>query len=271
MIHCLWSHSAPPEFCTAWAVDLDTASSDDTLLRPADVLTEICLDYACVLHRIKTYDMDATDGVRAIDRLDGRMAQWAVDTPRSDKRWSYHNIQVGHSSHVWNRTIHAYFGMPVPGAWNSYRSARLMMLRTRENLRQLVDFSDADHIQQQSELRDKRRQLVDEICACIPVQLGHAKPAYSSGCVLISSYTSIWPLFFAGQCVLEWAHQESWSLRPRGIENLHAPGILYLTANMQLQWIRSRFDFIARNVGLRWAIGVATLLREDSDKHSILS
>jgi hypothetical protein len=270
MIRCLWAHSEPPQFCTMWASDLEAASFNDDFARPIDKLNEICLRYASVLSGLRENKISAANGIHAIDELDAAMAQWAIDTLRSDMRWRYSVFPLNHSNHVWKGIVHAYSGMPIPSVWNSYRSSRLMMLRTRERLRRSVVIPDVQRSQQQFDLRQIRQGLVDDICACIPVQLGHAEPAYSSACVLVSAYHSIWALFFAGQCALEWTRQQAEISSIGTMQTSQEHDHSNLEAKSQLDWIQGRFDFIASEVGLRWAAGVAALLREEGPKHGVL-
>ena len=138
-----------------------------------------------------------------INEIDRRMIQWSIDTMAHDEAWRYYDLQVDDSPHVWNGMVHAYAGLPAPGVWNSYRSIRIMVTRTQELMSQRFNPSPADQAAARTYFRAVRRQLTDEICATIPCCLGQAQPAFSSPCVLITAYNSIWPLFFAGTCVLE--------------------------------------------------------------------
>ena len=139
-----------------------------------------------------------------------------------------------------------------------YRGVRIMVTRTQELLAHRFNPSPTARQAQHSYFRAIRRQLTDEICATVPVALGHAQPAFSSPCVLVTAYNSIWPLFFAGTCVLERIG--------RGAGNT-ASNAGSSAAMTQLAWILGRFDFISQEVGLRWADGVAATLRGDFKIH----
>lgn len=186
--------------------------------------------------------------------IDARMVQWSVDTLAQEGRWQYSTLQVDDSPNVWNGTVHSYVGLPAPGVWNMYRGVRVMVTRTQELLSLRFNLNPSARETQHAYFRGIRRQLTDDICATIPVALGHAQPAFSSPCVLITSYNSIWPLFFAGTCVLERIGNSV----GKGLANPKSSA-----AMAQLAWILGRFDFISKVVGLRWADGVAATLRGD--------
>lgn len=139
-----------------------------------------------------------------------------------------------------------------------YRGVRIMVTRTQELLAQRFNPTPTARQTQHSYFRAIRRQLTDEICATVPVALGHAQPAFSSPCVLITAYNSIWPLFFAGTCVLERIGQGTGNVASNAGSS---------AAMAQLAWILGRFDFISQEVGLRWADGVAATLRGDLKIH----
>ena len=139
-----------------------------------------------------------------------------------------------------------------------YRGVRIMVTRTQELLAQRFHPSPTARQAQHSYFRAIRRQLTDEICATVPVALGHAQPAFSSPCVLVTAYNSIWPLFFAGTCVLERIGQGAGTTAANAGSS---------AAMAQLSWILGRFDFISKEVGLRWADGVAATLRGDFKIH----
>jgi hypothetical protein len=48
-----------------------------------------------------------------------------------------------------------------------------------------------------------KRQMIDDICATIPCQLGHAGPAYNSPRVLVTAYNFIWLLSLAAKCAMD--------------------------------------------------------------------
>lgn len=193
-----------------------------------------------------------------INDIDTRMVQWSIDTLANESRWRYFDLQVDDSPHVWNGMVHSYVGFPSPGVWNMYRGVRIMVTRTQELLVQRCNPSPLARQTQHSYFRAIRRQLTNEICATVPVSLGHSQPAFTSPCLLITAYNSIWPLFFAGTCVLERISQSAGNITSDAGSS---------AAMAQLAWILGRFDFISQEVGLRWADGVAATLRGDFKIH----
>ncbi|KAK6427952.1 hypothetical protein LTR95_015911 [Oleoguttula sp. CCFEE 5521] len=264
IIHCLWSQSEPPEFCSTWTTELQAACLDDTFALPADELNEICLDYLLLWRRLKSDKVGPADGICAIDELDNRMAVWALSTPRSNKRWQHYDLQVDRSVHIWNGTVHAHSGMPAPGLWNSYRASRLMMLLTREKLRQVVEVPLVKGLKQQFDVQDMKYDVKDSICACVAVEVG---PATS---VCSSAYSSVWALFFAAQCALERTVGQAGMSPVENLQLPHQQDMSMFKTKTQLDWIRGRFIFVASDVGLRWASVVGALLRDEGHAHSIL-
>lgn len=228
------------------------------LYHPADTMSNLCYDFAKLENKLKLNTISDEDALSEISKIDTRMVQWTIDTPASDQRWQYFDLQVDDSPHVWNGMVHSYVGFPGPGVWNMHRAVRIMMTRTQELLALRFSPSPSARQTQHSYFRAIRRQLTDEICATVPVALGHAQPAFSSPCVLVTAYNTIWPLFFAGTCVLERIGQSYGN---------KASNAKSSAAMAQLAWILGRFDYISKEVGLRWADGVAATLRGDFKIH----
>lgn len=166
-------------------------------------------------------DADAMSTARIIEQ---RMIQWSIDTMASGFLWRYQDVQVEGSPHVWNGTLHGYSGWPaIPSVWNMYaepadipfqtaqtyantytllcryRTIRIMLTRTQEQVLRRFQLPDKDVEAQVAYLKSVRQTQADDICATTPTQLGHASPAPNSPCILTSAYASIWPLFFAGK------------------------------------------------------------------------
>lgn len=260
MIHCIWDDIEPPTFLVDWNPDLQSQDLDPELARPADDISDICYDFARLENKLKFQKISDEEALAEISDVDRRMVQWSIDTLANESRWRYYDLQVDDSPHVWNGMVHAYVGFPSPGVWNMYRAVRIMVTRTQELLAMRFNPSKTARQAQHSYFRAIRRQLTDEICAAVPVALGHSQPAFSSPCVLISSYNSIWPLFFAGTCVLERIGNSTGN--PSSASNVTSSA-----AMAQLAWILGRFDYISQVIGLRWADGVAATLRGDFKIH----
>lgn len=253
MTSCLWDDLEPPSFLVDWNADLQAEDLDPELVAPADSMSDICYDFAKLENKMKLNRIPDLEAMNEVNELDQRMVQWSVDTMATETRWRYYDLQVDDSPDVWNGLVHAYVGLPAPGVWNMYRGVRIMVTRVQELLALRFNPSQVARQTQHSYFRAIRRQLTDEICATIPVALGHAQPAFSSPCVLITAYNSIWPLFFAGTCLLERIGNSAGKTANTGSS----------AAEAQLAWILGRFDYISQVVGLRWADGVAATLRSD--------
>lgn len=269
MIHCLWDDLEPPPFLTDWQPELEANSPDMNFIRPADTLIATCLDFANLENKIKFNRISDTLAMEELNEIDRRMIQWSIDTTDHDERWRYYDMQVDDSPNVWNGMVHAYSGLPAPGVWNSYRSVRIMVTRAQELMSRRFNPSPADQAAQRTYFRAVRRQLTDDICATIPCALGQAQPAFSSPCVLITAYNSIWPLFFAGTCVLERIGHSPWQDDPL-LSSVDTFTSSSSAALAQISWILGRFDYISHCIGLHWADGVAATLRGDFRIHDDL-
>ena len=230
------------------------------IVNPADSFANICYDFAKVENKMKLNTITDEEASTQVNAIDTRLVQWSINTMATQDYWRYYDLQVEDSPHVWNGMVHAYAGLPCPGVWNTYRGVRIMVTRAQEHLAIRFSPSPAARQSQHAYFRAVRRKLTDDICATIPVSLGHAQPAYSSTCILITAYNSIWPLFFAGTCVLERIGQSAG-------KNIHQFNSTSSAAMAQLAWILERFDFISKELGLRWADGVAATLRGDFKIH----
>lgn len=258
MVACIWDDLEPPSFLVDWNQEMQAEDDDPALFRPADTISDLCYEFAKLENKLKLNTISDEDALNEINQIDTRMVQWNINTLAGDSRWQYYDLQVDDSPHVWNGLVHSYAGFPGPGVFNMYRAVRIMMTRTQELLSLRFSPSPSARQTQHSYFRAIRRQLTDEICATVPVALGHAQPAFSSPCVLVTAYNTIWPLFFAGTCVLERIGQSSGNIATNAGSS---------AAMAQLAWILGRFDYISKVVGLRWADGVAATLRGDFKIH----
>lgn len=257
LINCIWEDERPPEFLWEYQEELQKYTSDLLMVKPIDDLTFLCFDFALLRAKLRYKEITDVLGAEQASELERKFLQFQIDTLK-DQRWQYHDMEVAESEHVWDGMVHAYSGLPVPMVWNTYRSMRIMLSRTQEMLCRKFQFSESEREEQMQYFRKTRRQLTDEICAGIPSALGHASPAFSSPCVLISAYGSIWPLFFAGTCTLERVGSDAYSILDG--EPL-PPGRMTNKAAAQAMWVLGRLEYISKSVGLKWADGVASTLR----------
>jgi hypothetical protein len=259
-VYCIWDDLEPPAFLVEWNDALHAAEQDSDNIHPADFFSNICYDFAKLENKMKLNQISDEEALTQVNDIDTRLVQWSVDTMENHEYWRYYDLQVDDSPHVWNGMVHAYAGLPCPGVWNTFRGVRIMVTRAQEHLAIRFSPSPAARQSQHAYFRAVRRKLTDDICATIPVSLGHAEPAYSSTCVLITAYNSIWPLFFAGTCILERIGRAAGKSAPGSSSASSA-------AMAQLAWILERFDYISKELGLRWADGVAATLRGDFKIH----
>lgn len=267
MIHCIWDDIHPPSFLWEWEGELEKQTPDLKWIKPADTLTKICFDFAELRANMRYKSISDAMAAEEASDIDSRMIQWSIDAMNAGEMWRYYDIEVPDSPHVWNGIVHAYSGHPAPNVWNTFRSIRIMVVRTQELLCHRFQFSDGEREEQTRYFRKVRRQMTDEICAGIPSALGHASPAYNSPCTLISAYSSIWPLFFAGTCALERVSFTAWQSAQEGkAPSLHQTS----AASAQAAWILGRLEYISTNVGLKWANGIAAVLKGDFRIHDDL-
>ena len=263
MISCIWDDRHPPDFLMDYQEELQQHTVDVTIAAPADALVHLCFDFASFRAKVRYREISDSDAAEVASELEKQFLQWSIDCAANDK-WRYIEIEVADSEHVWDGKVHSYYGHPMPTVWNTWRSMRIMLSRTQEMLCRRFSFSDSEREEQMQYFRKIRRTLTDEICFTTPVALGHSSPAFTSACILITAYASIWPLFFAGTCALERSGPSAWEILmgqpPR-------PGAAHSAAAAQATWIMSRLSHISDKVGLKWADGVAAVLRGDFSIH----
>lgn len=261
LTNCIWEETPPPAFMSEWEEELSKHSPEKILVRPSDDLSNICFQFAVLrsdmLHK-RIPDSAATE--RAA-KIEADMIQWSIDTMTKSPGWRYQAIEVRDSPHVWNGVVHALSSSIVASVWNLYRSIRIMLTRTQELLCRRMGLGGVEEERQTAYFRNVRRQMTDDICAGIATQLGHAAPAYNSQCVIVTAYGSIWPIFFATTCALERIGFQVWNQLLRGRKRTIAP--TGSAAYAQAAWLLSRLEYISKELGIKWADGVAATLRGD--------
>jgi len=259
-IMAIWNDEYIPSFFREYEDALETYEQGG-VFKPIDLLTTICFDMADLRARIREGKIAPTEAVQQTSELETRFIQWAIDCPGNDERWRYTEMDVADSEHVWDGKVFSFAGLTVtPTIWLTYFNMRIMLTRVQEGLCRHIHFSDKEREEQMHYYRRTRRQMTDNICATVPVALGHSSPAYTSPCVLVTAYGSLWPLFFAGTCALE-------RTGPAAIPICRGepipPSQMYNKSAAQAQWILGRLSYISQRVGLRWADGVAATLKGD--------
>lgn len=202
LVHALWDDLECPRFLYDWDSELKKHSypMEVAVMAPADILGLICFDYATLRHRFRIRAISDANAMISARGIEERMIQWSIETMDGGPTWRYEDLKVQASPHVWNNTVHAFSGWPaVPSVWNLYRSIRIMLTRTQEQILRRFDLPAKDIEAQVAYLKVVRQTQADDVCATMPTQLGHASPAPNSPCILVSAYGSIWPLFFAGK------------------------------------------------------------------------
>ncbi|KAI7329512.1 hypothetical protein KC315_g6105, partial [Hortaea werneckii] len=274
LIHCIWDDLDPPSFLWDWQHDLQEPEPPMLryFLQPADTLARLSFEFAKLRADIAHGHIPDPAGASICADIDRQMIQWASFTLSAGQAavWNYHELDVPESPHVWNGMVHAYAQSPAPGVWNTYRVIRILVTRSQELLcrRLKHTFTNAEQEEQAAYFRRVRRQMTDEICAGVPPMLGHAGPkALNSSCPLTSAYSSIWPLFFAGTCALERIGPECWEASLFSASESATSAQRTSAASAQAGWVLGRLEYISRVMGLRWAEGIAAVLRGDFRLH----
>ncbi|RMY82761.1 hypothetical protein D0862_11905 [Hortaea werneckii] len=274
LIHCIWDDLDPPSFLWDWQHDLQ--EPEPAMLRyfmqPADTLARLSFEFAKLRADIAHGRIPDPAGASICADIDRQMIQWASSTLSAGQAavWNFYELDVPDSPHVWNGMVHAYAQSPAPGVWNTYRVIRILVTRSQELLcrRLKHTFTNAEQEEQAAYFRRVRRQMTDEICAGVPPMLGHAGPkALNSSCPLISAYSSVWPLFFAGTCALERIGPECWEASLSSTSESTTSAQRTSAASAQAGWVLGRLEHISRVMGLRWAEGIAAVLRGDFRLH----
>lgn len=260
LIACLWDDREAPAFLEEYQPDLAAHTLEDftRLGKVADDLTTLFFRFARLRTQLITGAVTDQRGVEAASELECDLIQWAADAVESSGFWQYYELDVFDSEHVWDGKVYAFAGNPAPTIWNQWRILRIMLSRSQEMLCRRMSVSADALAEQQVYFRRMRRQMTDETCRTIPACLGHASPAFSSPCVLITAYASIWSLFFSATVLVERVGPDAkyilWEVP-------HPLGKPQTAAYAQLAWVMGRLRYIAQVVGLRWADGIAAVLR----------
>lgn len=72
--------------------------------------------------------------VEAASEIDSRLVRWSSDALASDQAWHFATVAIPDSPQVWNGTIYTYRNSFAPGVWMTFRSIRIMIIRTQESL-----------------------------------------------------------------------------------------------------------------------------------------
>lgn len=266
LTYCIWDDIEPAAFLRDWGEDLATKTPYQGFVEPGDTLTDYCMDFAHIRAQLRLGTISTINAIAAASRIENDMIRWGVETPQVAKMWRFQETRLPDSPHFWNGTVHTFENQnaPTSSTWNFWRSMRILLSRTQESLAQRVHLPPAERERQQMHIRTVRRQMADDICATVPVALGHANKAIAQ-CTLITAYGSIWPLFFAGTCALERVEEKWWMV---GAEHVAAhKRYAASAAAAQAAWVIGRMEYISREIGLRWAEGVAAVLKGDFSIH----
>lgn len=260
MVACLWDDKEAPAFLQDFQPELEAQTPDEfhSLWKIADQLTELYYRFAKMRKQLFAQTISFEECFDGAAQLERDLIQWSVDAVAESEFWRYYEVDVEESEHVWDGKVYAYAGNPAPTIWNHWRVLRFMLSRSHEMLTRRLAVSEEAFTEQQAYFRRTRRQMTDEICRTIPACLGHASPAFNSSCVLVTAYASIWSLFFAATSLIERVGPEAWNVL-YGLPS--RPGKPQSAAYAQLTWIMGRLRYIADDVGLRWANGIAAVLR----------
>lgn len=260
----LWDDEEPPRFLTDWQQDLNDRSPKHYvhLLESADHPVRVTYSFARLRTKMKRKVISDEDAADEVAELDRRLVVWSNESG-SSPLYRHQDIQVNDSPHVWNRTVSCYSSFFGPTVWQAYHGVRIMISFTHEHLlceRLKHRFTQAQREEQISQFRMLRQQMTDAICHSIPVALGHAPSSFNSPCIVVSAYMSVWPLFFAGTCALEGARSPTkWTQLQQSPDM-----VLYSSGSTgQAAWILGRLDYISQVIGLKWAAGIAVVLKGD--------
>lgn len=262
LVTCMWDDAAPPAFLEDWQPDLEKRTVENLhgITTLGDKLVSMWLYFARLRRQLFSLQISIHQCWDRAIELEQDLIQWSKDMTTTSEFWQYHEIDVDDSAHVWNGRILSYAGNPAPTFWNQWRVFRTMVSRTQGLLCQRLDLSAQVRAERIAHNRRVQRTMSDDICATIPVCLGHATPASSSSCILITAYSSLWPLFMAGTCLIERAGEDAKAL----IHGTPPSDNSRSAAFAQASWILGRLDYVSKNVGLRWADSIASVLKGDA-------
>lgn len=259
LVLSLWTDFAPPAFLQEYQQALEDMSPEQTTVQPMDDLMQLFSDFAKLRNKVIRRDVVNQAAADEAAELERKFLKWQEDVVAARPIWRYREVEVADSKDVWNGRVLAYSAAMIPTAYNTWRAVRIMLSRTREWLCRRLPLADDEREEQMQLFRRTRRQLTDDICATIPVSLGHVKIEDSSLCVLSSAYSAVWPLFFAATAVFERITSDSIVVQHGVPQFTRATS----SAVAQASWILGRLEYISKKVGLRWADGVAATLRGD--------
>ncbi|EME46360.1 hypothetical protein DOTSEDRAFT_70380 [Dothistroma septosporum NZE10] len=257
MVHCIWDDLEPPAFLWDLENELEKSSPNFDIIAPADQLTRICYNFASLRSKMRLFQLSDFEAMQTATKIELSMIQWSIDA-MSSPLWTFQEVEVADSPDVWDGIVHSYEAFSAASVWNTHRSMRIMLTRTQELLTRRFKLPKDQEDEQLAYFKKVRRRMTEDICAGTPTQLGHASPAPNSPCILVTAYSSIWPLFFAGTCALERISPQAWTQVVGGETALSSSAPI-----AQASWIIGRLSYISKNIGLKWADGIAATLQGD--------
>lgn len=263
IIACIWDDRDIPDFLLEYQSELEAQTPQDLhgLWKLGDRLTYLYYRLARMRKQVFAQAISLRQALDAAAELEHELIQWSVDAATESEYWQYYELEVEETEHVWDGKVYAYAGHPAPAMMNQFRTLRIILSRSQENLYCKLAVSGAALAEQQAYFRRTRREMTDEICKTIPACLGHAGPAFNSSCVLITAYTSVWTLFFAATVLVERVGPDAKYI----LYGLPPPRDKPQTlAYAQLSWVLGRLRYISDDIGLKWADGVARMLRGEA-------
>ncbi|KAJ6103640.1 hypothetical protein N7486_003862 [Penicillium sp. IBT 16267x] len=206
---------------------------------------------------------DPGEIIRAALTMDANLTSLFISVPAA---WSYRTMKVpifnGEviTRAVWGDSYHIYRSLAASSMWNNYRSARILVHELIIDAVKTLEASvseDTDRRHQRaldSQSRLVAHQLVEDICASVPFNLGAGTEANEDADIEFSApfkvtaaggFSLMWPLLIAGNSGL--ACQE---LR---------------------QWIITCLEKIGHSMGINQALAMAHLLRRGKHTRAWLS
>lgn len=262
VINSVWNYVPVPPFIREWTQRLQTEKDVD--LTPADTLSALTIDYAELRAAIAAAAYSTLTLYRRVLDCELAFERWVSET-KAHRDWYYETTQVGNNANpddFWQGRVHRYQSPESLGAWNLYRTFRIMLARTKEALWKRVRLDEEQVLFPGEDHRAVKKEMMDDICVSTPCALGHVTYLDHSRSVI--ARWLVWPLFFAGVCALE-------IMRERSASDAIVLDLDYNTTSIldeQFSWIVNRLRYVWKDLGIRWAAGVLGVLKSDMTVHA---
>lgn len=230
---------------------------------PGDQLAVLAARAAAIRSAFRTGSKEDRELAAAASMLEQDLHGWSETMNATGSMYSFRDTIDWDSSYAWNGTRHEY-GIPQAYQhWNIWRSLMILLSRTQEAVWRRSWPQLTLTPPRPEHFKAARNRMVTEICVGTASAVGNdniAEPPHGS---ISIAYTVILPLFLAGTCLLE-ILADPVSSSAGGSRVIQVDQSFHLNPknqfSTQLSWLIQRFDYIADEIGVGWAVPMTKFL-----------